>query len=587
MKTSYQLFILCTLTFISVVLNGQQKTNENPYAPLLKEIKEVIPKKMDKYNVAGLSMALIDGDKIVWAKGFGYQNTKKNIPASPYTNYSIGAITKLFTATAILQLQEQNKILIDQPLKVYLKDFDIKSDFGSIDSIRIKNMLYHHSGLPSDLTIGTLQMSDDFTSILPQLKNRYTKSPPNYRFSYSNIDYILLGHLIQEVSDSPYEKYIQKNIFKAIGMNNTGFIGNKKLINQSQSYSLTKPLPPPPFSLGTPVMAINSNVMDLAKLLVAFNNDGILDGKRILSKQSVQQMFRVQNKNSPLDLDKQYGLSWSIHPSDNYGNFYYQDGSVNFFHSIVIIHPEQKLGVIMLTNSQFGYYLTDYVHQIIRKMCRLKNKSIQIKETSFSARPVSLSKDALQKYEGLYVMPGWLIRLKLKNNQLIAQFPQGKHTPLCPISENRFHLDCDNDSKAATDPCNTLIINKINNEQLLSFGSENCSKLIGQKVTPYKIPKSWRSALGKYKKTDKNIHFVAKHITLKEKDGFLILQYKNKYYNTQNGYLESSFVLKPLTNNRAIILGLGRYAGESCIINKRPKGININFLGLNFYKAGF
>lgn len=118
-------------------------------------ISWLIKKEMKKNDVTGLSLALVDDQRIVWAEGFGFADVGHHIPATPDTVYRIGSISKLFTATAAMQLAEQGRLDINQPLQSYLPEFSVKSRFASAISITPRTLMTHHSGLPSDLQKGS------------------------------------------------------------------------------------------------------------------------------------------------------------------------------------------------------------------------------------------------------------------------------------------------------------------------------------------------------------------------------------------------------------------------------------------------
>ena len=112
------------------------------------------PRRWRKNNVTGLSIALVDDKGLIWAQGFGYADKENKIPATPQTVYRVASISKLFTATAIMQLAEQGKINIDEPLTTYLPEFSIKTRFPGEGKITPRNLMTHHSGLPANFYKG-------------------------------------------------------------------------------------------------------------------------------------------------------------------------------------------------------------------------------------------------------------------------------------------------------------------------------------------------------------------------------------------------------------------------------------------------
>ncbi len=193
-----------------------------------------VDNKMKKSDITGLSLAIVDDQNVIWSEGFGYANKQKSILANAKTVYNIGSVTKIFTASAIMQLAKQNKIDIDKPIQYYLKDFSIKSRFSDSKPITGRTILTHHSGLPSDILKDFVYHPSNpppdyekmFMKLPSSLKEEYVANPPNTVFSYSNIGYSILGAMIAKTSEIGYEEFMKKNFFEPLNMNLTDFRKN-------------------------------------------------------------------------------------------------------------------------------------------------------------------------------------------------------------------------------------------------------------------------------------------------------------------------------------------------------------------------
>ena len=179
-------------------------------------------KEMKRNKVIGVSLAIVDDQSIVWAQGFGYSDLKNEIPATAETVYRIGSISKLFTVMATLQLAEQGKIEIDQPLKRYLPEFSVKTRFTKAHPITLRSIMTHHSGLPSDVAKG-MWTSEPPATLLYRLKDEYAAFPPNYVLSYSNAAMGLLGLMIEQVGAAEFCTYMAQNILNPVGMPHSAF----------------------------------------------------------------------------------------------------------------------------------------------------------------------------------------------------------------------------------------------------------------------------------------------------------------------------------------------------------------------------
>jgi len=141
---------------------------------------------VDEAGITGLSVALVDDQEMVWSEGFGYADKANGVAATPDTLYMVASISKLFTASAIMQLAEAGKIDIDQPVQTYVPEFSINSRFPEAGPITPRTLMTHHAGLPSDITNGMLAFGDDlealtiseFQDMVQEIKQAHVTNPP-------------------------------------------------------------------------------------------------------------------------------------------------------------------------------------------------------------------------------------------------------------------------------------------------------------------------------------------------------------------------------------------------------------------------
>ena len=197
-------FIVLVLLFSSCIPFAIKSPVDSTYdyPSLIQKYQSEIKKKMKSLKVEGVSIALIDEDSVVWAEGFGYADKENKIKAMPSTKYMLGSVTKLFTAFGVMQLQELNKLSINDPLRKHLPQFNIKTHFGDINDITIRSIMTHHGGIPSDIFTSIFSENpENFTTTVDYINREYATSPPDFIRSYSNPGYTLLGHMIQEVAE--------------------------------------------------------------------------------------------------------------------------------------------------------------------------------------------------------------------------------------------------------------------------------------------------------------------------------------------------------------------------------------------------
>lgn len=307
-----------------------------------KYISGFIQQEMEKHHVQGLSMAMVDDQQIIWAQGFGYADVAKKVPAAPETVYPAGSIAKLFTMIAALQLAEQGKVGLDQPLQTYLPEFSIKTRFPDGGPITPRNIMTHHSGLPSDRLKGIMSRHPiPFTDVVEEIKDEYVAYPPNFIFSYSNLSMRLLGTMVEKVSGQAFASYMDESVLGPLGMTHTSFVpmpdiqpllskGYKDGREAKDFLLRDLPLPEGP---------LYSSAIDLSRFIQMVFANGTAGHRRILKAETLSEMLRPQNSHIPLDLDFRIGLGWFLNDINikNAGLVASHGGASSLFFSQLII----------------------------------------------------------------------------------------------------------------------------------------------------------------------------------------------------------------------------------------------------------
>jgi CubicO group peptidase (beta-lactamase class C family) len=190
-----------------------ESVGRGDYAKVAQYVSALVRYEMKKRDVTGLSIALVDDQRVVWAEGFGYADKAGKIPASPETVYRAGSISKLFTATAAMQLAEQGRLDIDRPLGDYLPGFSIRTRFVDEAPVTPRSIMTHHSGLPSDYLKGMWTRNpESFTRLADRVRDEYAANPPGTVFSYSNLGVTLLGDAIGKVAGRDFVSHVRDEI---------------------------------------------------------------------------------------------------------------------------------------------------------------------------------------------------------------------------------------------------------------------------------------------------------------------------------------------------------------------------------------
>ena len=387
----------------------------------------------------GLSIAVVRNQDLIWSRGFGYADIEKKVETTPKTRYRIASITKLFTATSIMQLRDKGKLSLDDEVVTHLSWFKLKKTYPETPPIRIWHLLTHTSGLPREAPTPYWTDSDFPTreTVIKLISTQEAAVPTETLWKYSNLALTLAGEIVQEVSNTPYTKYVEKNILKPLGMSDTlieppdpndpklakGY--GRRLPNGSRNFS-----PYTDCKGITPAANMTTTSEDLAKFAKLQLRDGPEGGDQILHGSTLREMHRPHWLQP--DWKEGFGIGFKI---TRIGNRTYvgHGGAVQGFRTNIRINPADKTAVIVLTNSDDGLPL-NYVEKAFQWLTYPLTKG-EVDTSGPDLAPYSiyhgLYRDAWSDMQmltlngGLYVVdPSQLD----PNPSLIKLTPDGKHT---------------------------------------------------------------------------------------------------------------------------------------------------------------
>ena len=315
----------------------------------------VITSKMSKYidnyslkdKFSGTVLVAKD-NQVILDKGYGMADVNNKIINKPKTVFEIASLTKEFTATAILMLQEKNLLNVQDTIDKYIPDYP------EGNKIKIYNLLTHTSGIPdyNQTAISAGKHKYTLKEIIKLFENKPRHFESGTKYEYSSSNYILLGYIIEKVSGMKYEEYISKNIFKPLLLNNTGFLARDTSIkNEASGYSLSKK--PEKYikvidhegSVLYSAGGIYSTVEDL------YTWENALFGERLINKRSLNEMFTPNLHSYGYGLiitKKDYGdrMIW-----DNGDKMIWDNGSLPGYSTYIGKNVNENYVIIILSNK--------------------------------------------------------------------------------------------------------------------------------------------------------------------------------------------------------------------------------------------
>jgi CubicO group peptidase (beta-lactamase class C family) len=327
-----------------------------------KEFDDYVNKALKQWDVPGVSIAIVKNDKIVFAKGFGVRKLGESAPVDEKTLFAIGSASKAFTAASIGMLMDEGKLKWDDPAAKYLPGFQLFDPYATRE-MTVRDLLCHRSGLErGDLLWYGSDMSRD--EIIRRV--RYLKPTWSFRgmFGYQNIMFLAAGQIVPSVSGKGWDDFVRERIFVPLGMTSS----NTSIRDLAKSDNVATPhakieekveiIPWRNIDNIAPAGSINSNVLDMAQWARLQLGEGKYQGKQLISSGAVKEMHTPQTiirtegiweKLFPEAHFLTYGLGWFL--QDYHGRKVVQHGgNIDGMSALVAMMPEEKLGVVVLTN---------------------------------------------------------------------------------------------------------------------------------------------------------------------------------------------------------------------------------------------
>jgi CubicO group peptidase (beta-lactamase class C family) len=332
-----------------------------------------------------LAVIAVRGDDTIAARGYGWSDLEQGTAASAGTIYLYCSMTKLFTATALMQLREHGLVELDRAVRVYLPDFPLQHPSGR--EITVRHLLSHSSGIANPIPVSWVHLAeepavnlDDFTRRLLAKHHRLTFEPGS-RYAYSNLGYLVLGQVIERLSGQRYTDYIRQHILEVLDMHRTGF-SYDHLRDQDiatgyvRSWSMMGLLGR--FLVdrrifgatrngytafhrflidGAPYGGLLGPVSELGNFLKAYLGGGTFNGRRLLETSSIAEMLTPQRDQHGEEfstigheMPQRVGLGWHLAGSEEMRSCYHIGGGGGY-RSELRIYPSLSFGIGVMGNE--------------------------------------------------------------------------------------------------------------------------------------------------------------------------------------------------------------------------------------------
>jgi CubicO group peptidase (beta-lactamase class C family) len=443
------LFIVLVLT-ISVGVQAQKKSTSTDKR--LVGLDAELEKLLTQWNAAGFAVAVVEKNKIIYSRGFGYRDYEQKLKVTPNTLFAIGSSSKAFTCGLLGILREEKKLSFeDSPIK-YIPELRFNTaEMNNL--ITIKDIMTHRTGLPRHDFSWYMFPTYSRDSLLQRIQYQEPFAKVREKWYYNNFMFLTQGVIAERITGKSWEENIENHFFKPLQMNNSNAVieglkkgtdasfgyevKNKNQISKMDYYDIA--------AMG-PAGSINSSVNEMSNWLITWINGGKFQGKQVLPASYVKEAMGSQmiiNSDSPdpefPDVHMgNYGYGWF---TSSYKGHYRVEhgGNIDGFSANVCFFPTDSLGIVVLVN-QNGSVLPSYIRNLIsdrllgvkqtnwsqyytkRKEEMEKQQELATSSSRPSQKKNTKPSHSLYEYTGTYQNPGYgKMRVVVERDSLIAR----------------------------------------------------------------------------------------------------------------------------------------------------------------------
>ncbi|WP_315787939.1 serine hydrolase [Fischerella sp. JS2] len=323
-------------------------------------VDKIMNEELLKSHVPGAVISVVKDGKLFFAEGYGYANVEKNIPViADKTLFGVASLSKVFTATAAMQLYERGKLDLDASVNKYLTGFQLENPYP--EPAKVAQLMTHTDGttkrrigIAARTAAGIKPLGDYLAKYMPPVVWL-----PGKIYGYSSHSTALLGYLVEKISGTPFVEYINKNILQPLKINRSTFLqppppalANDLAVGYQYQNGNFKPVPYLYLNIA-PAAAMSTTATDMAQFMIAHLQLGRYENSRILEEDTVRLMHKQHFTHHP----KLPGTGYSFRERlENNIRMIGHLGSLRGYSSSLTLMPEQNIGIFIASNSFSGVH---------------------------------------------------------------------------------------------------------------------------------------------------------------------------------------------------------------------------------------
>jgi serine beta-lactamase-like protein LACTB len=348
-----------------------------PYEAAAGALEAFIQREVQDKGLPALSVALVDGDRIVWARGFGFADPQAKKPATADTVYRVGSVSKLFTDLAIMQLVERGVLDLDAPITKYLPDFKPINPFDK--PITLRQMMAHRSGLVREPPVGNYfdPTLPSLAKMVQSLNKTELVYAPETKIKYSNAAIATVGFVLEETQKQPFARYLQRTLLAPLGMKSSCFEPDPEVIKELAKATMWsyqgREFPAPTFELGmAPAGSMYSTVNDLGRFLSVLFAQGKGPQGEIVKPATLQEMWTPQFAKP--GTKEGFGIGFMLSELEGHRRIGH-GGAIYGFATELAALPEEKLGAVVIASLDGANAVTTHIADVALKQMLAARKS--------------------------------------------------------------------------------------------------------------------------------------------------------------------------------------------------------------------
>jgi CubicO group peptidase (beta-lactamase class C family) len=411
---------------------------------------------MKEWHAAGFAVGIVEKNKVLYAKGFGYRDYENKLPVTPNTLFAIGSCTKAFTASLLGLLNKEDKVDFDKPVRSYLPELQFYND-GMNDKITLRDMMSHRTGLPRHDYSWYFFVTKSRDSLMQRVQYMEPTAGLREKWQYNNFMFMLQGLVAEKITGKSWEDNIRSKFFLPLEMKSS-VVSTDEVLKSPEAalgYGLKKDslihkMEYYPIDAMAPAGSISSSVNDMANWVTTWIEGGKYKGKEILPASYTAQAMGSQmvigpglpEKEKPDLFLSNYGLGWFL--SSYRGHYRVEHGgNIDGFSASTCFFPSDSIGIIVLCNQNnstlplvvrniladkmLGLKYFDWETDLLKSANKAKAAASEAEKNKISSRKTGTKPShEMKDFSGIYLNKAYGgIEINFQNDSLFALI--GKH----------------------------------------------------------------------------------------------------------------------------------------------------------------